>query len=350
MHRTLRRALTAIGWLLLSAVVVAAGVALWIIVPGSPSQAKSMEFKGFVELPKGAFLSILDYLTIEDKQLYVTDEGSGNVYKIALRKSSLPSEADIATLAGEPATHGVLIDPLTHLGFVTRSEVNTVDIFNPTTMAITKRIQVGDDPDAIFFEPLQKLVYVANGGAHRATLIDPQSATVVATIGFGGKPEYAAFDSKTNLLYQNLRDRNEVAVVDVAKKAIVEHWKLEQCEEPTGMSIDALHRRLFIVCGHNHMLVVFDIEKQEVIYSLSIGGGPDSVVFDPMLHRLYTTGKSGVLVIVQQDTPDAYHVLDRISLHYGAHTLAVDSDTHFLYVGYASLLVRPRIAVFQPLT
>jgi DNA-binding beta-propeller fold protein YncE len=87
--------------------------------------------------------------------------------------------------------------------------------------------------------------------------------------------------------------------------------------------------------------------QKTVIATVKIGGGPDSVAYDVALRRLYTAGKSGVLVVIQQETPDAYHVIDTVHLHYGAHTLAVDSDTHRLYVGYAGLIVPPRVAVFM---
>jgi hypothetical protein len=66
--------------------------------------------------------------------------------------------------------------------------------------------------------------------------------------------------------------------------------------------------------------------------------------------RIYTTGKSGVLVIVQQEDPNKYKVIDTVHLHYGAHTLTVDPETHILYVAYASLVVNPRVAVFTPRT
>jgi hypothetical protein len=52
--------------------------------------------------------------------------------------------------------------------------------------------------------------------------------------------------------------------------------------------------------------------------------------------------------VVRQDTPNKYEVIDTVHLHYGAHTLAVDPATHALYVGYASLVVNPRVAVFIP--
>ena len=81
---------------------------------------------------------------------------------------------------------------------------------------------------------------------------------------------------------------------------------------------------------------------------MPIGGGPDSVAYDPELHRVYTTGKAGVLSVIQQDSPDRYRLLDSIPLHYGAHTLAIAPVTHAVYAGYAGLLVSPRLAVFMP--
>jgi DNA-binding beta-propeller fold protein YncE len=94
---------------------------------------------------------------------------------------------------------------------------------------------------------------------------------------------------------------------------------------------------------------VFDTEKHQVVTSIPVGGGPDSVAYDAGLHRIYVTGRAGVLCVVERDSKGAFATLDTISLHYGAHTLAVDPASHRLYAAYASLVVPPRIAVFSPL-
>ncbi len=114
------------------------------------------------------------------------------------------------------------------------------------------------------------------------------------------------------------------------------------------MAIDSEQRRLFAVCSRNATLVVFDLESHQVITSLKIGGGPDSVAFDGSLHRIYCSGKAGRLTIIQQDSPNAYRVLDEIRTHYGAHTLVLDPVSHRVFVAYASLFVHPRISVFSP--
>ena len=328
---------------------VAIAVGGYLIYPGTPSKASSLIFQGYVPLQSDSVLSVLDYLTVNDEKLFVTGENTGDVYRVQLGKGSLPAVADVEELPGEePATHGVVIDPSSHLAFVTRSEANTVDIFDPAKMAVIKRIPVADDPDAIFYDEFDKLMYVASGDSHLATLIDPASQTTIATIPLGGAPEYAAFDASTRLLYQNLHDTSTVVAVDISKRAVVQGWPLQGCNAPTGMAIDEIHRRLFIGCNANAVLAIFDLDGHRVVATVPIGKGPDTVAFDPALHRIYTTGKSGVLVVIRQDEPNKYRVLDTVHLHYGAHTLTVDPKTHAVYVGYAGLVVNPRVAVFSP--
>src|SRR5260221_3038917 len=329
-------------------VVAAVAVAGYLIYPGTPSHASSLVFQGYVPLPSEKVLSVLDYLTVMDDKLFVTGESTGDVYRVQIRKDSLPTAADVAKLHGEPGAHGVVIEPSSHLAYVTRSEADTVDIFDAEKMVLIKRIPVAADPDAIFYDEFDKLVYVASGDSHLATLIDPSTQTTLATIPLGGAPEYATLDTATRLLYQNLHDTNAVVAVDITKRTVAQRWPLQGCEAPTGMAIDENHRRLFIGCGANAVLAIFDLDEHRVVATVPIGMAPDSVAFDSPLHRIYTTGKSGNLVVIEQDEPNKYEILDTVHLHYGAHTLTVDPTTHSLYVGYAGLVVNPRVAVFIP--
>jgi len=182
-----------------------------------------------------------------------------------------------------------------------------------------------------------------------ATLIDPKKRAVAGTIALPGRPEFPALDSNTGLLYQNLNDINAVAAIHLDQKSVVGQWPLAPCEGPSGMAIDSEHRRLFSVCSRNATLVVFDLDNHKVTSSMSIGGGPDVVAFDAGSHRIYSAGKAGKLTVIQQDSPDTYKTLDLVSTHYGAHTLVVDPVSHRIFVGYASLLTHPRIAVFSPI-
>jgi DNA-binding beta-propeller fold protein YncE len=324
-------------------------VAAYLICPGTPSKSKFMKFEGYVELPKSGPLNVLDYLTINNDTLFVTSESSGTLFRVDLDVNH-PSLSTVSELPGSGAAHGVALMMDRNVAFITRSEDNTVDVFDPTSLRLLTRIPVADDADAILYVASAKLVYVANGDAKIATLIDPEKRITVGTVPLPGRPEFTAFDSQTGVLYQNLEDINSIVAVDLAKRAVVGQWSLAPCEGPSGMAIDSEQRRLFAVCSRNATLVVFDLESHQIITSLKVGGGPDSIAFDGTLHRIYCAGKAGRLTVIQQDGPNAYRLLDEIHTHYGAHTLALDPVSHRVFVAYASLFAKPRIAVFSPTT
>ena len=303
---------------------------------------------GFIELPRRGALTVLDYLTLNDQTLFVTSESSGALFKIAFKWSDLKAST-VSEMPGNGAAHGVALLPGVNVAFITRSETNTVDVFDPKSLRRLASIPVADDADAVLYIPSTKLVYVAHGDANIATLIDPEKRATVGAIQLPGKPGFPAMDSGSGLLFQNLEDTNSVAAINVGQRSVVGEWPLAPCEGPSGMAIDSEEKRLFAVCKGNAKLVVFDLERHRVITSLRIGSGPDSVAFDPGVHRIYTAGKAGEMTVIQQDDPDHYRVLDEIHTHYGAHTLTVDPVSHKVFVAYASLLAHPRIAVFSPI-
>ena len=345
MRKATRVALSLFGAL----AVVFATVAVALTIVENPDGGRSLQFQGFIPLPGRGIVQALDYLSIYKNQLFAPSISTGDVYKIGLSPNLPPGTADVSTFKSEPAAHGVVIDPVSGIAFVTRSGANAVDAFDPSTMRLIRRIAVADDPDAILYDPNDRLLYVASGDSMAATLIDPAKLKAVATIPLGGSPEFGVFDAKTELVYQNLASINALVAVDVASRRIAWRYALTQCDLPTGMAIDESDRRLFIACGKSARLVIFDLNRRRAVGGVPIGFGPDSVAFDPELHRIYTTGLLGRLSIIEQDSADAYRVVDTIGLHFNAHTLVVDPETHELYVGYTGFVFQPRLAVFSPI-
>lgn len=341
----IRRILQSITVAVAIVLTVAVIIAVYLAYPGTPARSNFLTFRGYIELPRHRILNVLDYLTLHNQTLFVTDESSGSVFKVDLDPSR-PTASKVSEMQGGGSTHGIALLPNSNVAFVTRSGENTVDVFNPDTLQRLRRIPVAEDADSILYDQMANLIYVANGDPHLATLIDPDKRVTVGKVSLGGKPEFEAVDLKTGLLYQNLEDISSVAAIDLRKRSVVGRWPLAPCQGPSGMVIDSDQRRLFAVCSQNALLVVFNLDTHQVITSLRTGGGPDSVAIDRSLHRIYVAGKAGELTVVQQYSPDSYRVLDNIHTHYGAHTLAVDPLSHDVYVGYASLFAHPRIAVF----
>ena len=221
---TLKTSLTVVSGILATCAAIVAAFTLALIMPGKPAEGTSVHFEGYVELPGHSMLSVLDYLTVSGSNLFVTSESAGAVYKIALHDRGLPTAGDVTVFSGEASTHGVVIDPTSQLAYVTRSEVDTVDIFDPRTMQLFKRIPVAADPDALAYDSRNKLFYAAGGESNTATLIDPRTLASVAKIPLGGRPEFVVFDPGSGLLYQNLEDADTLIMVDLSKRAVVGAW------------------------------------------------------------------------------------------------------------------------------
>ncbi len=327
------------------AALVIVSVLAWLIYPGQPGASAFLRFERYVVLPGHGLLNVLDYMSVENGRLFVGGTSAGSVIRVDLGEAGTPVSE---WREGGGRVHGVAFAGTRDLAFATRSEVNVVDAFSPSTFKLLGRISVPDDPDAILYDPRHDLIYVANGDAGVATLIDPGTRAKVGTIALGGKPEFAAFDPRSGLVYQSIESTNEIVAIDLGTRHIVGRWALKPCESPTGLAIDAVLRRAFVVCGKNAMLVVFDLERDRIVASLPIGRGPDAVAFDPGLKRIYATGLGGQVGVTEQRDANTYRNLDLVATHFAAHTLAIDPRTHEVYVGYASLAVAPRIAVFTP--
>ncbi len=329
---------------------VVATAAVRLAFPRIPQSIAGLQFKGFIALPTLAdsgYLSVMDYMTVEGRSLYVASIKPGAVFKVPLDGILPPLKSDIAVIPGGPSAHGVVFDAKNRLGFISRSGINVVDVFDMASSRVVKSISLKEGTDGIFFDPFNKLIYAASGDAKTATLIDGATQSKVGEIALAGKPEFAVFDPVTNLMYQNLKDAGVLAIVDVAKRTVIDRWALVGCDGPSGIALDNASRRLFIACSGNDQLLVMNPDTQRVIAHVKIGAEPDSVAFDPHNQRIYSTGKQGTLSVVQQDSADLYRNTGNVQLEYGAHTLAVDPLTHRVYVGYVSLLTEPRLAVFD---
>jgi DNA-binding beta-propeller fold protein YncE len=341
----IKRIFLSTGILLL---VTASAALAWLIYPATPGSSRSLRFDGFIVLPQRTSLNVLDYLTFNGRDLFVAATSLNSLFRISTDPNQAGRNQAVGELTGAAGVHGVAFVSSMNAAFFTEGGTDTVGVLDSRSFRRTGSIPVADDPDAILYAERPNLIYVANGDAKLATLIDPVARATVGAIQLGGKPEFPVLDPKDGLLYQNLKDTNSVAVVDLMKRAMVDTWSIKPCEGPTGMAIDFEHRRLFSVCSGNAMLVVFDLDNHHLIATLEVVSKPDSVAFDAQLQRIYVAGVGGFLTVIRQNSPDSYEALEQIYTHYGAHTLALDPQSHKIYVAYASLLTYPRIAIFSP--
>lgn len=266
-----------------------------------------------------------DYLVADhtSQQLYISHGTQVNI----LNEKTGDSVGVIINTMG---VHGILILHDLKKGYTTNGKMGDCTVFDINTNAVIKKIKAGDNPDAIFYDEFSKKIYVCNGHSLDMSVIDPQTDQVIATIPLGGKPETAVSDGKGKV-FVNIEDKSEVLSIDTKSFKVLQRYKLEGGEEPSGLAIDKITSRLFVGCG-NKVLLVLDAHTGKKIKSLPIGDGCDGVAFDPELKLVYSSNGEGTLTVIKEISANQFSVLENVKTAKGARTIALDYTTHHIFM------------------
>jgi WD40 repeat protein len=265
-----------------------------------------------------------DYLTADPaaRRIYI----SRGTHVMVLDADSGKSVGDIPDT---PGVHGIALAPELGRGFTSNGREGTVSIFDIKTLQTSNKVKVGENPDAILYDPATKRVFTFNGRSHDSTAIDAASGKVLGTIKLDGKPEFAASDAKGEI-FVNIEDKSELTAIDPNKLEVKAVWPLAPCTEPTGLSIDRKHRRLFVGCD-NKMMAVVDADSGKVVATPEIGEGVDATRFDPETGLAFAScGEDGVLTVVKEESPEKF-TAENVPTEKGARTMALDEKTHNVF-------------------
>jgi YVTN family beta-propeller protein len=274
---------------------------------------------------------------------YLTADSEGHRLFIARATRVMVVDTESGRQVGEiPETtgvHGVALDYAIGRGFTSNGREDTVSVFDLKSLAVEKKIKVGSGPDAILYDPFSKRVFTFNSKSHDTTAVDASEGVVVGKIELGGKPEFAATDEKGKV-FVNIEDTSELLVFDSQKLVVKSRWKLADCEEPTGLSIDQKNRRLFVGCGNKKMAIV-DADTGKVVSSPTIGEGCDATRFDADLGLAFASAGDGTITVIKEDGGDKFSVVQTVSTQKAARTMALDAKTHQLFTVTANVGPRP---------
>lgn len=283
------------------------------------------EYKEIARIPIGGEGG-WDILTIDDaaRRLYLS-----HATKVVV--VDLNTDKVFGEITDTPGVHAFLAVPEMQRGYSTNGRENKTSVVDLKTLKTLKKLDVGENPDAIAYDQRRGEVYVFNHSGNSTTIIDNKNDRVVATIPLAGNPEFAAIDSEEGRVYVNLEDKSEIAVIDAAKREVVAHWPLAPGEEPTGIALDAAHHRLFAAC-HNKIMAMVDTKSGKVIATVPIGAGTDGCVFDKGTQLAFASCGEGVTTIVKEDSPNELSVAQTLQTQRGARTIALDPRTHRIYL------------------
>ena len=113
---------------------------------------------------------------------------------------------------------------------------------------------------------------------------------------------------------------------------VINTFPLAPCGGPTGIALDSANQRLFTVCRENKGMSVVDAASGKVITTVPIGSGVDAVAFDPATKYIFCSNGDGTTTIIKQESADKYAVVQTLKTLVKARTLALDTETHKIYL------------------
>ena len=301
---------------------------LWVAIAASPASgpAGAGELAVLGSIP-GDGNGGWDCLTVdpEGKRVYVAR--ATRVMVFDTEKGKLLGEvADI------PGAHGVALVPQRNLGFATCGRERKIAVFDLKTLKVLQKVKAGQNPDVIIYDPASQKVYAFNGRSGDITIVDPAALDKEpVTLSVGGKLEFGVADGAGHV-YVNVEDKGEVVVIDTKEQKVAARWPVAPGEEPTGLDMDVVRRRLFVGCS-NQKMVILDANTGKVLASPAVGAGVDGAAFDPQLGLAMTAnGKDGTLTAVREGPDGQFAVVQTLKTVKGARTIAADTKTHRIYL------------------
>ena len=246
----------------------------------------------------------------------------------------------VGTITDTPGVHGVAIASAFKHGFTSNGRENKVSMFDPTTLQLIKKIDVGKGPDGIYYDERTKRVFTNNHGSHDVTAIDAATGDVVGTVKVEGDGEQAVI-GKDGLVYLNSEEAGEVVVFDPKSLEVKKRFPIGIAKTPTGLAYDAKTNRLFIGTRNEPKMVVMDAASGKVINSFPIGKGVDYGGFDPGSGLIFFSCGEGTLNIFHEKSADVYEDAGAVKTQPSAKTMAFDPKTKKIFLPAAEYQETP---------
>lgn len=293
-------------------------------------------------VPGGSADGVWDYATIDDaaRRLYLAQNGV-TVLDLDTAKIT-PHFVTGRLFQGLVPVHHVLPVNGGKSVAVTVVATNSVDFFDPQTGKVFADVTVGPapkhnwhNPDSLVYEPNSALLVAVNGDSGSLSLIDTTAFAIRGEIPVGkGTLETAAADG-TGLIYVNEPGTHRVAVVDVAKRKVVQKIVLNQCEDPTGLAYDSDDQLIISVCS-NGLVKFIAADTRKEAASIKVGPGADGIVYDAKRHVLFSFGgDDGTLSVIAVHGPKDIALVQTLKTRHGARLGALDPTTGRVYIPVA---------------
>jgi DNA-binding beta-propeller fold protein YncE len=305
----------------------------------------ALGLRRLAEIPLAGGATRFDYQSIDPQRglLFIAHLGDGQVIAFDLRQQKVA-----AIIPDVASAHGVAVAPETGRAYAAATGAHQVAVIDTQTFQVIARADGGDYPDGLAYDPDTQKVFVSDESGGGVIVIDARTNRRTGRIEMGGEVGNTHSDALAHRILSAAQGRNQLVAIDPKSETIVDRYDLPGCEGPHGFTLDSAARQAFVSCEANAKLLLLNLETKQITASDSVGDIPDVLAFDGGLHRLYVAAESGVVAVFQVRGA-ALQKTGQVYLAPNAHTIAVDAQTHRVYVPLENINGRPVLRVYEPL-
>ena len=223
-------------------------------------------------------------------------------------------------------------DPKRNCYYVSGNDPARMVIVDSAKLVVSGEVPVPANTDLIGFNPQTGLVYECNDTAGEVWVIDPAAKKIVTTIKLDGQGvEDLALDPEYKHLYQAVKGKDTVAVIDPASNKVLEAWPCAPDKGVHGIAVVPENNGLLVACAGK--LVLFDRSTGKVTARANTGGRVDEIAYDPGLHRAYCAARQGSISVL---AVGAGHLtgLGDVPDEPGTGDIVVEPRTHVVWIAY----------------
>jgi DNA-binding beta-propeller fold protein YncE len=295
-----------------------------------------------VRLPGEA--SRFDYQSLDPSRnrLYIAHMGDGTVVVFDVRRRRVVREVEDVDDA-----HGVLAVPKLGRVFAAATGSHELVTIRERDSRVIARAPAGDYPDGVAYAPSTGDVFVSDEHGGAEIVVGAKSGRRLGAVELGGDAGNVQYDPASRRILVGVQSKNELAVIDPARRRVVARHALPGCDGSHGLHLDPPRRLAFVACEGNAKLLVFDLKRGRVTATFDVGDDPDVLDFDTSLRRLYVAAESGE-VAVFQERHRSLRKLGQAKLADNAHSVAVDPRTHLVYFPLENVDGKPVLWIMRP--
>jgi DNA-binding beta-propeller fold protein YncE len=262
-----------------------------------------------------------DSVAIANGALLVAHSAADSVDILDLTKRRI-----VAQVKHVRGASGIARDDKNARVYLSAPDGHSIVVISSKAWDVDGVIPVQSEVEHILYVPSNNRLYLANSRQQSIAYVDCADKNAVHTVDAGGMPERLAFDPAKNLIYATLQDKHSVAAYDLDLEPETQ-WVLK-ASQPTGMTLDAISRRLYVAV--RYAVVTLDADSGAELSRVGAPAGVDALWLDRESGTLYAA--AGGTVCIMKTRSGGLTLESELNVDVKGRSLAYDPQTKLIYM------------------